>query len=68
MHNREGINAMYVRPAELRDCPEIARLHVDVWREVYSYIPETVHFNRNYDYRLKQWRSEVSYAQKLVMA
>ena len=51
---------MEVRLATPQDCEAIARIHVQCWREVYSFIPEQVHQKRGYEFRLAQWRTVVA--------
>jgi len=44
-----------MRSADLEDAPDIARIHVSCWRDVYPFMPEEVHAARGYDVRLEQW-------------
>ncbi|AVX04302.1 hypothetical protein MXMO3_01777 [Maritalea myrionectae] len=51
---------MEVEKARAVDCPAIARIHVDCWREVYPYISKQVQNQRGYHFRLDQWKDVVS--------
>lgn len=44
-----------VEPAKRDDLAGIARIHVDCWREIYTFLPETVHRARNLTFRYEQW-------------
>ncbi len=44
-----------VEPASREDLPGIARIHVNCWREIYTFVPESVHKARNLTYRYEQW-------------
>lgn len=44
-----------IREATPEDAPQIARIHADMWREHYSFMPEEVFAARDYGARLKQW-------------
>lgn len=45
-----------IRSAEVSDVDSIAKIHVTCWREVYSFMPQSVHDLRGYQYRRDQWR------------
>jgi len=42
------------------DISMIAEIHVACWREVYCFMPNTVHSDRDYEYRLAQWTQWLS--------
>lgn len=44
-----------IREATPLDVDKIAQVHAKCWREVYSFMPEKVLSNRNFDYRVRQW-------------
>lgn len=44
-----------IRPATLDDVAAITRLHVDSWRDTYTFMPDSVHSNRSYAYRYEEW-------------
>jgi len=44
-----------IRPATLTDVAAITRLHVDSWRDTYTFMPDSVHVNRSYAYRYEEW-------------
>ncbi len=44
-----------VEPAVREDLAGIARIHVDCWREIYTFVPESVHKARNLTFRYEQW-------------
>jgi len=45
-----------LRVSNFSDICEIASIHASCWKEVYSFMPEEVLLNRNYDFRLLQWQ------------
>lgn len=49
-----------IRSATLADIGEITRLHVDSWRDTYTFMPQTVHANRSYAYRYEEWLEALS--------
>jgi|GEM_PF-2365829 len=44
-----------IRSATIADVAAITRLHVDSWRDTYTFIPKSVHDNRSYAYRYEEW-------------
>lgn len=44
-----------IRDAEVTDAKTIAEIHVRCWREVYAFMPQAVHKQRDYRYRFRQW-------------
>lgn len=46
-----------VRPDKLRDPEKIAGFHVEMWKEVYHFMPPGVFEVRDFQYRLNQWKS-----------
>ena len=48
-----------VKQATLNDLGAIARIHVDCWREIYTFVPEAVHQARNLTVRYEQWEEVI---------
>ncbi len=44
-----------VERAKREDLAGIARIHVDCWREIYTFLPDAVHKARNLTHRYEQW-------------
>lgn len=53
-----------VRPANFNDVDAIAQIHASCWREVYSFLPISVHEIRSFDYRRGQWLEFLSARQR----
>lgn len=50
-----------IRPAEFRDTADIARLHVEVWRQTYHELaPPAAYAALNEDHRYKIWAGKLS--------
>jgi ribosomal protein S18 acetylase RimI-like enzyme len=49
-----------IRSATLADVAQITRLHVDSWRNTYTFMPPEVHVNRSYAYRYEEWLEALS--------
>ncbi|SCA57178.1 conserved hypothetical protein [Candidatus Terasakiella magnetica] len=48
---------LLIRVSRPTDIEAIARVHADCWKEVYSFMPDEVLANRDYSFRLKQWKN-----------
>ncbi|UES58541.1 GNAT family N-acetyltransferase [Roseibium aggregatum] len=45
-----------IRQAEISDVAKIATIHVECWREVYTFMPDEVQSQRGFEYRSRQWQ------------
>jgi len=45
--------------ATAEDIPQIAKVHVDCWAEVYPFIPRSVHKARDLAFRERQWHETI---------
>ncbi len=52
--------SLNIRPATLDDVAAITRLHVDSWKNTYTFMPGEVHANRSYAYRYEEWLESLS--------
>lgn len=52
------------RHASFVDVDAVAEIHTSCWREVYSFLPNSIHENRSYDYRRRQWLEFLSARQR----